>query len=83
MTGYFLPRWKFKKKSVWRTRVNFGLVKFELFCWSMRRVENFVPRQPYGRKFIRILEIGNFKKRKTKTKTKMKMKSELIKLKLN
>ena len=49
----------------------------------MRRVENFVPRQPYGRKFIRILEIGNFKKRKTKTKTKMKMKSELIKLKLN
>ena len=68
--------WKVKKKSVWRTRVNFGLVKFNLLCWSSRRVQNFVPRQPYGRKFLRILEIENFQKRKMK----MKMKSELIKI---
>ena len=60
------------------TCLNFGLAKFELFYWSIRRVENFVPRQPYGKKFLRILEIENFRKQKTKTKTKTK--SELIKI---
>ena len=63
--------WKVKKKSVWRTRVNFGLVKFELFCWSIKRVENFLPCQPYGRKYLRILEIGNFRNEKRKRKWKV------------
>ena len=62
--------WKVKKKSVWGTCVNFWLAKFELFCWLTKRVENFVPRQPYSRKFLRILEIENFQKRKTKMKMK-------------
>ena len=67
---------KVKKKSIWRTHINYGFVKFELFCWSIRRVKNFVTRQSYGKKFLTILKIENFRKRKTKMKTKF----DLIKI---
>ena len=48
------------------------MAKFNLLCWSIRRVEIFVPRQRYGKKFLRILKIENFRKRKTKTEMKNK-----------
>ena len=60
-----------------RTRVNFGLMEFKIFYWSIKRVEFFVSRQLYGRKFIRIVEIENFQKRKAKKKkSKLKMKKK-------
>ena len=58
--------WKVKKKTKkqktkndWRTRVNFGLTEFKIFCWSIRWVQIFAPRQLYSRKFLRIIEIKN------------------------
>ena len=63
---------KIKNKNDWRTSVKFGLARFEIFYWSIKRVEFFVPRQLYGRKFLRIVEIEFF----FKTKSEKKYKSE-------
>ena len=75
MTGYFRSRWNFKfensyflqwlksQKGNWRTRVNFGLMKFERFYWSIKRVE-FYTTLTFSRKFLRIVEIKNFQKKR-------------------
>ena len=63
---------KIKNKNDWRTSVKFGLARFEIFYWSIKRVEFFVPRQLYGRKFLRIVEIEFFLKQKVKKNTKAK-----------
>ena len=51
MIEYFKPSWNFKfenssflvvvekSKSSWKIRVNFGLMEFERFYWSIKRVE--------------------------------------------
>ena len=45
------------------------------FVGQLSELNFFVPRQLYGRKFLRIVEIENFRKRKRKIK-----KNELIKI---
>ena len=59
---------KIKNINDWRTSVKFGLARFEIFYWSIKRVEFFVSCQLYGRKFLRIVEIEFFFKTKSEKK---------------
>ena len=78
MTGYFKPLWnfKFEKSSIgWWLKSNKKKVidehvlildwwNLKYFIGQLSKLNFFVPCKLYGRKFLRIVEIENFQKRK-------------------